>query len=132
MPYYMRVIKAQDFIQLKANGSEIDLVNSRRALSNLAAECVARDVTCALLDVRSVRSSALSLDDMYELATSFHEMGFRPEHRIAILLSMPPPEKTRFLVNQGTKQGWAIRAFDNFELVLEWFSEVEPVGTLHR
>ncbi|MGN6507527.1 MAG: hypothetical protein ACTHM6_18375 [Tepidisphaeraceae bacterium] len=124
MPYPMQVIRTQDFIRLDAAG-KIDFERSRKVLSDLAAACVERGVSCALLDVRDLRSD-LTTTELYKLARSFHEMGFSHHHRLAIL-HRPERERAAILAEFAYDRGWDVRAFNNYEEAIEWFATPYPL-----
>jgi hypothetical protein len=48
-------------------------------------------------------------------------MGFRPEHKLAILHSYNASEKSDFFAMCAAKRGWQVRSFDNYEEAIEWF-----------
>ncbi len=83
MPYNLHIIKTSDFIKLDAEG-HTDVKKSYDVLAGLAEACFHHGVTCALLDVRDMKSH-LKLTELHTLAKAFREMGFREKHRLALL-----------------------------------------------
>src|SRR5204863_9833808 len=84
MPYNLQVIHAGDFLRAGAHGRP-DLESSRRALAKVAQAMIARGLDRVLLDLRNVAGSGLTSTELFTLATTFHEAGFRQEHRLAVL-----------------------------------------------
>jgi hypothetical protein len=125
MNYKLHVIRTADFVRLDARGNP-DLLETRRALEGVAKACVDRGANAALLDVRDVYST-LKLVDMYHLVTAFHAMGFRREHRLAILHRYSGSERAEFFALCAAERGWHVRSFDNYEEALEWFGTEIPV-----
>ena len=125
MPFDLHVVKTADFVRLDADG-HFDKDASRRALQGIAKACVERGINAALLDVRDARGE-LSMADVYRLACAFADMGFRQEHRLAILHPFHG-ERAEFFAMCATARGWQVRAFLEFEEAVEWFEEAKPVG----
>jgi hypothetical protein len=124
MPYDLHVVKTADFVRLDADG-HFEKEESRRALQRIAKACVDRGINTALLDVRDARGE-LSLADVYKLACAFQEMGFRRDHRLAILHPFHG-ERAAFFAMCATERGWQVQAFVEFEEAMEWLAEVKPV-----
>ena len=124
MPYQLQVIKTSDFVKLDKLG-KIDLARTRQALEDVARACVERGMTCALLDARAAHGD-LSMADLYHLAGVFQAMGFRRDHRLAIL-HRKGGEKAGFFATCASNRGWNVQAFDEFEQAMEWFSTELPV-----
>jgi hypothetical protein len=124
--YNLHVIRTADFVKLDAHGNP-DLPESRRALERLAKACIDRGTNAALLDVREVYST-LKLVDVYSLVSAFHTMGFRREHRLAILHRYSASERAEFFAMCASERGWHVRAFDTYEEALEWFGTEIPVS----
>ena len=125
MPHDLHVIRAGDFIRLNGQGTT-DLAASRRALVELAEAMDKRDLDRAILDVRDVQSR-LTPTDLYELAKSFAETGFRREHRLAIVCRPTRAENADFFAMLTQNRGWDVRAFDDFEHAFEWLTAQDPV-----
>ncbi|HVT89177.1 MAG TPA: hypothetical protein VHD56_10025 [Tepidisphaeraceae bacterium] len=126
MPYNLHIIRPNDFIELDARGKP-DLAACRRGLERIAKACIDHNITCALLDVRAMHTD-LGAVDFYNLVTSFHAMGFRSDHRLAILHAYNGGDKAEFFAACADTRGWNVRAFDSYEEALEWFSESSPVN----
>lgn len=94
MPFNLQIIRTSDFIRLNSVG-EYDQEQTRGVLSKIAKACIARGVDYALVDVRDARSE-MELNDLYQLALAFKEMGFRKNHRLAILYSSEAGEHVKF------------------------------------
>jgi hypothetical protein len=125
MKYNLHVIRTADFVRLDARGNP-DLAETRRALEVVAKACIDRGANAALLDVRDARSD-LRLVDLYGLVTAFPAMGFRREHRLAILHRYSGAERAEFFAMCAAERGWHVRAFDNYEEATEWFGTEIPV-----
>lgn len=126
MPYKLHVVKTTDFVRFDGRGNP-DLVESRRALEKIATACVDSDCNCALIDVRDVYST-LEFTDLYNLIAAFNAMGFRREHRLAILHRYSGSERADFFAMCAATRGWNVRAFDNFEEAMEWFAAIEKLN----
>lgn len=126
MPYKLHVVKTTDFVRFDGKGKP-DLTESRRALEKVAKACVESGSNCALIDVRDVYST-MELADLYNLISAFHAMGFRPEHRLAILHRYSGSEKADFFAMCASTRGWNVRAFDNFEEAIEWFGTEQELS----
>jgi hypothetical protein len=126
MAYNLQVVKTSDFVRMDGKGN-LDLVESRRALERIAKTCIERGASCALLDVRKVHSD-LKYEDLYTLITAFNAMGFRKDHRLAILHRYSGGEKADFFALCASTRGWNVRAFDNYEEAIEWFETEQSVG----
>jgi len=124
MPQNLQIVRPSDFVCLDAQGKP-DLAASERALSAVAKACVDRGIDCALLDVRNVQSN-LGLVDLYQLVKAFDAMGFQPNHRLAVLHRYSGGEGAEFFAICASMRGWNVRAFDNFEEAIEWFSVSQP------
>ncbi|HEX3357344.1 MAG TPA: hypothetical protein VHS31_10275 [Tepidisphaeraceae bacterium] len=126
MPYDLHIVKPSDFIRLDAH-KQVDVKQSLAALSALAKTCVQRNVDHALLDVRDLPAT-LSLTDLYTLAKAFPETGFTQHHRLAILHRFSSAERAEMFAMFASDHGWQVRAFENYEEAIEWFSVDTPLG----
>jgi hypothetical protein len=135
MPYSLEIIHTGDFVHLDDKGG-FDVEGSKQALANLARTCVQSGITNALLDVRDAKTD-LDLEDIYTVALAFKEMGFRKNHRLAVLhrskagprvgfFSIRPGEGAEFFARVAAEQGWNVCAFDDYEQAIEWFSMTLP------
>jgi hypothetical protein len=135
MPFNLQVIRTSDFVRLNGKGG-YDPEETRQALSGIATACVQRGMNCALLDVREARSD-MRMGDLYELALSFKQIGFRKEHRLAILhrsggdvrvefFAMTPGERAQFFAMCAADQGWNVKAFDDYEEAMDWLGTISP------
>ena len=120
MAYNLRVVRPSDFIRYDGRG-ETDRVRSRRILERIAKACVDEGMNCALLDLRGLHLH-LELKDLYGLINAFKDMGFRREHRLAILHNYTGMDKAEFFAMCASARGWNVRAFDTFEDAMEWFA----------
>jgi hypothetical protein len=130
MPYDLYVVKTSDFLRLDADG-RFNKAQTRQVLEGIAKTCVERGVNAALLDVRDARGE-MSLTDLYELACTFNEMGFRHDHRLAILHPFHG-ERAEFFALCAAQRGWQVRAFLEYEEAMDWFAEpvrkIAPAST---
>jgi hypothetical protein len=135
MPLNMQVIQTSDFIRQNSEG-EYDQQQSLEVLKGVAQVCVERGINCALLDVRDARSD-MKMDDVYQLAQAFKEVGFQKKQRLAMLYRASGPERVEFFgVQPGERaklfamcasdDGWNVRAFDDYGKAIEWFAEASP------
>ena len=127
MPLELQVIRASEFVRLKPD-QLLDFVESRKALSLLAAACRKRGMTRALLDLRDLPVPDKPLFKPQQLASlvdSFAEAGFQASDRLAILYSIDRWHGVRTFAFIGKLKGCQIRAIQDFEEAMEWLSE-EP------
>ncbi|HQY89430.1 MAG TPA: hypothetical protein PK402_12330 [Tepidisphaeraceae bacterium] len=95
-------------------------------LSALARACLERNMSCALLDIRTLEKS-LTLAEVYQLSRAFPEMGFTHRHRLAILHRYTGGENAQMFAMFAADNGWNVRAFDSYEDAIEWFSTNIPI-----
>lgn len=119
MAYNLHIVRPSDFVRLDPYG-RCHLEESRVALTTLAKQCVERGINCALLDVREMQAG-LSLGDIYLLANAFREMGFRTDHRLAILHRYGGTGQAEFFALAAADKGWNVRAFEEYEEAIDWF-----------
>lgn len=129
MAYSLHVVKPKDFVRLDASG-RVDFDASRRVLADLAKACSDRGLSLALLDVRDLYSE-LSPTDLYGLVKSFHDIGFRPAHRLAVLHRYNSTERAEFFSMCAAEHGFDVRAFDNFEEAIEWLNSIDVDALTH-
>ncbi|MGH7179623.1 MAG: hypothetical protein ACREJC_19770 [Tepidisphaeraceae bacterium] len=127
MPCNLHIVKTNDFVRLDAQG-KLNIEQSRKVLSGLAKTCVDRGIDCALLDIRDMRAGGMTLADLYSLASAFADMGFRETQRLAILHPYSGGERAEFFAMCAANRGWNVRAFDNFEDAIHWFTSADPVA----
>ena len=128
MPYTLHVVKTSDFIRYDGRG-RIDPLRSRKLLERIAKACVDSGINCALLDIRGMHGS-LAVKDLYGLVNAFKEMGFRHEHRLAILHTYTGAERADFFAVCASSRGWNVRAFENFEEAMDWFATEQELPEL--
>jgi hypothetical protein len=129
MAYSLHIVRTQDFLRLDPAGN-LDYDQTRAALSDLASHCVRAKIPCALLDIRDLdpAKTRLSMQDIYNLARTFHEMGFRKEeHRFAILHRYRAGDRADLFASLAKADGWHVETFETFEDAMEWFGSSEPV-----
>src|SRR5450432_1561010 len=126
MPCNVQIVKTRDFLKLNAQG-QLDVRQSHDVLAGLAKSCIAHDIDCALLDVRDA-SGTLKLSDLYALARAFPEMGFHEHHRLAVLHRYSAGERAQMFAMFATDRGWNVRAFEEYEEAIDWFSAQESLG----
>jgi len=129
MPLDLQIIRASEFIRLGARG-RVDLKASREILAEIARACRKRGVNRALVDVRALHQGpkpALSIQDLARLVSTFHEIGFRREQRLAVLYSSDPHHRARLFAFLSSLHGWQVRAFGEFEEAILWLWDTEAV-----
>jgi hypothetical protein len=127
MPLNLQIIRASEFIRFGAKG-RVNVSQSREILTEIAKACRKRGVDRALLDVRAVHigpKPVFSLHDLAKLVSTFHELGFRKEHRLAVLYSADPHHRARLFAFLSNLHGWQVRAFHEFEEALVWLWQTE-------
>jgi hypothetical protein len=120
MPVDLEIIRTSDFLRLDAGG-QLDLKQSHDVLASVAKGCLDHGIDCALLDVRDVNTT-LKLSELQILARSFHEMGFNERHRLAILHRYADRERAEVFTMFANDRGWNVRAFEEYEEAINWFS----------
>src|SRR5689334_4553837 len=127
MPLDVQIIRASEFIRLGAKG-RVDLKASREILAEIARACRKRGVDRALIDVRALHPGpkpAFSIQDLAGLVSTFHDIGFRRELRLAVLYSSDPHHRARLFAFLSNLHGWQVRAFGDFEEAIIWLWETE-------
>jgi hypothetical protein len=127
MPLDLQIIRASEFIRLGAKGRP-DLKASKEILADLARACRKRGVDRALLDIRAIHPGpkpVFSIQDLGRLVSTFHEIGFRKEQRLAVLYSSDPHHRARLFAFLSSLHGWHVRAFGEFEEAITWLWETE-------
>jgi hypothetical protein len=138
MSFDLQVIRTEDFLRFGGNEKGLEPRESRAALERIARACIERGIDSALIDVRDMESD-LTPADLYRLVSAFRQMGFKEQHRLAVLhrtragekvkfFSMSPPERAEFFAQAAADAGWNVRAFDNYEDAVAWFNEHLPAS----
>jgi hypothetical protein len=120
MPVNLQIVRTSDFLKLDAKG-QLDLQQSHDVLASVAKSCVDHGIDCALLDVRDA-ATTMKLADLHALAKAFHEMGFNDRHRLAVLHRYAARERAEIFTMFATDRGWNVRAFEEYEEAINWFS----------
>jgi hypothetical protein len=120
MPHDIRIVRSQDFVRLDAAGKP-DFAQSCRVLAGLAQTCVERDIALALLDARDI-TPGLTMTELYQLAHAFHEIGFRHNHRLAVLHRYGSADRADFFAMCAKDRGFEVGAFDNYEEAIDWLN----------
>ena len=124
----LQIIRAQEFIRLGARG-QFDLKASKSVLAALAGACCKRGINQALLDVRALHPGikpVFSPDDLVSLVSTFREIGFTSQQRLAVLYSFDPHQRASMFASIARLRGWRVKAFDNFEEAVVWLSGAAP------
>jgi len=124
MPLDLEIIRASEFIRLGAHG-QFDLAASREILRQLADACQRRGINQALLDLRDLRPGPvpmLTREDLLALVGTFQEVGFRNNHRVAVLYATDPHRRARMFAFLTTLHGGNVKAFEDFEPAVIWLS----------
>jgi hypothetical protein len=127
MPLDLQIIRASEFIRVGAKG-HVDVKASRDILAQIARACRKRGVERALIDVRALQPGpkpVFSLQDLASLVSTFHDIGFRKEQRLAVLYSSDPHRRARLFAFLSRLHGWQVRAFGGFEEAIIWLWETE-------
>jgi hypothetical protein len=123
MPHTLHVVRTVDFLRFRTDGSPA-LEESVTLLTRLAQECMDLGLTRVLLDLRGRSGeSALSARDIYTLARTFHEIGFRKHQRLALLHRHRAGERAELFAMLAKLDGWNVETFENYEDAIEWFGE---------
>jgi hypothetical protein len=124
MPFELQVISAAEFVRIGPQG-RLDFKTSKETLAKLAQSCRTRGLDRALLDLRSLPVPDKPLftpAELAELVETFHEVGFGPRQRLAVLYRHDPHHGARTFAFISRMRGWRVRAFEDFESALLWLS----------
>src|SRR3974377_1438005 len=124
MPQELHIIRASEFIRMGAQG-HFDLAPSKAPLSELASACRKRGINQAMMDLRALHPGpkpVFSPADLAELVSTFREVGFTRDERLAILYASDPHRRARLFAFLSTMHGWAVKAFGDFEEARLWLS----------
>jgi hypothetical protein len=127
MPQELQIIRASEFIRFGAHG-HFDLAASKVALAELARACRKRGIAHAMMDLRALHPGpkpVFSPADLAELVSTFREIGFTRQERLAILYGSDPHRRARLFAFLSTMHGYAVRAFGDFEAALLWLSSAQ-------
>lgn len=125
MPLELHIIRASEFVRLGARG-HFDLATSKAALAELAHACHKRGVERALIDLRDLHPGpkpVFSPADLSELVSTFQQVGFSKDQRLAVLYKSDPHGRTRMFSMISVMHGWQVRCFQDFEKAVTWLSE---------
>jgi hypothetical protein len=134
MPQELQIIRASEFIRMGAKG-HFDLAASKAALAELARACRKRGIDQAMVDLRALRPGpkpVFSPADLAALVSTFQEIGFTHQQRLAILYQSDPHQRARLFAFLSSMHGWMVRAFGNFEEALSWLSEGQEPNPKRR
>ena len=128
MPLALQIIRASEFIRVGAHG-RFDVAASKSALAELARACRKRGIDQALLDLRALKPGPVPVfkpTDLVTLVSTFHDIGFTKEHRLAVLYSTDPHRRARLFAFISRMKGWHVGAFQSYEEALAWLAANEP------
>ncbi len=131
MPLKLEIIRASEFVRVGPEG-HFDLAASKAALSTVAKACRKRGIQHAVLDLRALQPGpkpVFSPADLLELVTTFPNVGFTRQLRLAILYRSDPHKRARLFAFLSTMHGWNVRAFGDFEEALHWLSTDDECET---
>jgi hypothetical protein len=100
MSYNLHVVSTEDFMRLDPGGN-LDVNESRRVLEDLARQCVENGVNC---------------------------MGFRTNHRLAILHRYREGQRAEFFAMVAKDDGFNVEAFERYEDAMDWFAKTHRVA----
>ncbi len=134
MPQELQIIRASEFIRMGAHG-HFDLPASQVALADLAAACRKRGINHAMIDLRALHPGpkpVFSPADLAALVTTYQQVGFSPQQRLAILYHSDPHHRARLFAFLSSMHGFAVRAFGDFEKALLWLSQGQELESRRR
>jgi hypothetical protein len=135
MPLELHIVHASEFIQMNPEG-RFDLAASKVALAEIALACRKRGLKHAMIDLRALHPGpkpVFTPGDLAELVSTFRDVGFTHDHRLAILYGSDPHRRARLFAFLSTMHGWAVQAFGDFEQAFLWLSrEPEPAPPRNR
>jgi hypothetical protein len=120
----VRVISCPDFLRRDVDG-HLDQEEMRRALREIADECVQKGVRSALLDVREV-SGAPTLSELFWIAEELTALGFARLERLAILYTNRGEGRATFFATAARSRGFRVREFTDFEAAFDWLCAAAP------
>ena len=126
MAFELQIIRLQEFIRVGPSG-KFDLAASKASLALLAAACLKRGIQQALVDLRALqpgREPVFSPEDLVSLVSTFREIGFTSQHRLAVLYLFDPHKRATMFASIARLRGWRVRAFEDFEQAVAWLSDV--------
>lgn len=127
----LTLYKPSEFIRKTATG-ELDLERSLQAVHDLAEAAGFHQDSHILIDVRETVSTTSHLEQM-KLALEFGNYRHIFHNKIALLI--PPTseriEKANLMQRCMEADGFEIKVFIEFEHVIDWLSEVAPLGQTH-
>src|SRR5262245_36393760 len=97
MPQELQIIRASEFVRMSAQG-HFDLPASKAALAELASACRKRGIKHAMMDLRALHfgpKPVFSPADLAALVSTFREIGFTHQERLAILYESDPHRRAR-------------------------------------
>jgi len=124
----LTLYKPSEFLRKTANGT-LDMERSRRAVRDLAEVARFHRDSHILLDLRETESTISHLEQM-KLAMEFGQYRQRFHNRIAVLIPSTSEriEKANLMKRCMEAEGFEMKVFIDFEHVIEWFSEVQPLA----
>ena len=134
MPFELQIVRATEFVRIGPQG-RLDFKASKETLATLAQSCRKRGLDRAVLDLRGLPVPARPLFTPAELGAlveTFHEAGFGPRQRLAVLYRSDPHLGARTFAFISRMRGWHVRAFGDFESALLWLSAAEPQKRARR
>ena len=122
MPHDIRIISLDDFLRTDVHG-QLDLAESKKLLSDVAAEYAQLPNHHILLDLRAA-TSELVVPELYALVAFLGELGLGVNNRIALLYHQKDSfDRARFFALYAERQGLQVSAFQDFEWALEWLQK---------
>ncbi len=119
MPTNIKIIRTQDFIRAKSDGT-LDLKASLNLLNDLVGVLETAGKYHILVDVRRANVK-LSISDNYSLGTAIAEHSARKyQKKFALLVPPEENENAHFLESVSRNRGSNLRTFTDFETAITW------------
>ncbi len=118
------ILSPPDFLKTSPTG-ELDIVSSRKILSEVAATSKVNQLSPILLDLRKT-TSVLNTVDLFELDSGLLEYGNAYRKKTAILTRDDDSfERAGFFELVARNKGYYIKAFISFEKAVMWLVDIK-------
>jgi hypothetical protein len=121
MPTNLKIIKANEFVRMTAQGT-FDLEESKKALADVAFAAKPLTNFEILLDVRKAQV-VLSTAATWWLAAELSNLGATFHHKTAVLVPLGDFDEAEFFALCAQNRGFNVRGYVSFEEAAAWLME---------